>query len=89
VWALYCAHDLPERHWHVGPVSVEPVLQGSGIGERMMRALNERLDADGEVAWLETDKPGNVVFYRRNGYVVVDELEHHGVTEWFMRRDPR
>ncbi len=89
VWALYSGHDLDERHWHVGPVSVEPVLQGHGVGARMMDALNERLDADGEVAWLETDKPGNVVFYRRAGYVVVEEVDHHGVTEWFMRRDPR
>ena len=89
VWALLCAHDLEERHWHIGPVSVDPVVQGHGVGALMMAAVNERLDADGEVAWLETDKPGNVVFYRRAGYVVVDEVEHHGVDQWFMRRDPR
>lgn len=89
VWALLCDHDLDERHWHLGPVSVDPVLQGHGIGAQMLAVVNERLDADGEVAWLETDKPGNVVFYRRAGYTVVDEVDHHGVAQWFMRRDPR
>jgi GNAT superfamily N-acetyltransferase len=89
VWALFCGHDLPERHWHIGPVSVDPVLHGQGIGAQMMQALNVRLDDAGEIAWLETDKPGNVVFYRRAGYEVVDEVIHHGVPEWFMRRDPR
>jgi ribosomal protein S18 acetylase RimI-like enzyme len=89
VWALFYEHDLAERHWHVGPVAVEPGLQGCGVGAAMLRALNARLDADGEVAWLETDKPENVVFYRRAGYEVAEEVDHHGVTTWFMRRDPR
>jgi GNAT superfamily N-acetyltransferase len=87
--ALYVGHDPDERHWHVGPVSVDPVLQSCGIGARLMEAVNQRLDAEGEVAWLETDKPGNVVFYRRAGYEVVEEVVHHGVEVWFMRRLPR
>ncbi len=99
VWSLFCGHDLDERHWHVGPVSVEPGLQGAGIGGRLLTALCARFDADGEVAWLETDKPDNVVFYRRQGFDVVEEVvapdaERHPsieapFTTWFMRRDPR
>ena len=89
VWSLYCEHDLDERHWHVGPVSVEPGLQGCGVGSLLLRAFGERMDADGEIAWLETDKPENVVFYRRHGFDVVHEVSHHGLTTWWMRRDPR
>jgi len=89
VWALYCGRDLEERHWHLGPVSVEPGLQGAGIGALMLRAFVEQMDADGEVAWLETDKPENVVFYRRAGFDVTDEVSEHGFTTWWMRRDPR
>jgi ribosomal protein S18 acetylase RimI-like enzyme len=74
VWSLFCGHDLEERHWHVGPVSVEPGLQGAGIGGQLLTALCDRMDADGEVAWLETDKPENVVFYRRHGFEVVQEV---------------
>jgi GNAT superfamily N-acetyltransferase len=89
VWALYCTRDLEERHWHLGPVSVEPALQGLGIGGLMLRAFGDQMDDAGEVGWLETDKPENVVFYRRAGWEVADEVTEHGLTSWWMRRDPR
>jgi ribosomal protein S18 acetylase RimI-like enzyme len=93
VYSLLCGHDLAERHWHVGPVSVEPGVQGLGIGGALLRPLCERMDEGGEVGWLETDKPDNVVFYRRHGFDVVEEVPttdgQHAFTTWFMRRDPR
>ena len=89
LWSLYCAHDLDERHWHLGPVSVEPGLQGQGIGAAMLGPFCAQMDEHGEIVWLETDKPENVVFYRRHAFDVVDEVEQHGLTTWFMRRDPR
>jgi ribosomal protein S18 acetylase RimI-like enzyme len=94
IWSLFASHDLDERHWHVGPVSVEPGLQGTGIGRALLSAFGARMDDVGEVAWLETDKPENVAFYRRHGFEVVEEVElpEHAagrLTTWFMRRDPR
>jgi GNAT superfamily N-acetyltransferase len=89
VWWLYCTKDLQERHWHLGPVSVEPGLQGLGVGALMLNAFSEQMDAAGEVGWLETDKPENVVFYRRAGWEVANEVNEHGLTSWWMRRDPR
>lgn len=88
-WALLVAHDLDERHWHVGPVSVEPELQGCGVGGALLGAFTEQMDDLGEIAWLETDKPENVVFYRRAGFELADEVTEHGLTNWWMRRDPR
>jgi GNAT superfamily N-acetyltransferase len=88
-WALLVAHDLDERHWHVGPVSVEPELQGTGVGGRLLAAFCEQMDDEGEIAWLETDKPENVAFYRRSGFEEADEVTVHGLTTWWMRRDPR
>jgi ribosomal protein S18 acetylase RimI-like enzyme len=88
IWALFFEHDVDERHWHLGPVSVEPGLQGAGVGSAMLRVFGERMDAAGELAWLETDKPDNVVFYRRHGFDVVAEVDRYGFTTWFMRRDP-
>jgi ribosomal protein S18 acetylase RimI-like enzyme len=94
IWSLFATHDLSERHWHVGPVSVEPGLQGAGIGSAMLRVLCARMDEQGEIAWLETDKPDNVVFYRRHGFEVTEEVTLAGddgstFVNWFMRRDPR
>jgi len=89
VISMMCAVDPEERHVHVGPVGVEPGAQGLGVGAAMMRMLCERLDADGELAWLETDKPENVVFYRRAGFDVAIEDDHLGFPVWFMSRRPR
>ena len=89
LWSLFATHDLDERHWHVGPVSVEPGLQGQGVGGALLRPFCARMDDEGEIAWLETDKPENVVFYRRHGFDVAEEVETHGLVTWFMRRAPR
>jgi GNAT superfamily N-acetyltransferase len=88
VISIMCDHDPAERHVHVGPVGVEPGAQGLGIGAAMMQALCGHLDAAGEVGWLETDKPDNVVFYRRHGFAVDVEERLLGFPVWFMRRAP-
>jgi hypothetical protein len=54
-----------------------------------MREHCQRLDADGLVGYLETDKPENVRFYERSGYEVIGEAAVVGVPNWFMRRAPR
>jgi ribosomal protein S18 acetylase RimI-like enzyme len=78
-----------ERHWHVGPVGVEPGLQGRGVGAKVMRLLCDAMDANGEIAFLETEKPENVVFYRRVGFEVTSESDLTGLHTWFMRRPPQ
>jgi ribosomal protein S18 acetylase RimI-like enzyme len=87
--AAWGARDLAEPHRHVGPVAVEGGLQGLGIGSRLLAELSASLDARGETAWLETDKPENVAFYGRFGFAVAAEETLLGVRCWFMRRDPR
>ncbi len=79
-------HDPDERHWHLGPLAVDAHLQGEGVGSRMMRVFCARMDAAGEDAYLETDKPINVRFYERFGFEIVGEQEVLGVTNWFMLR---
>lgn len=75
-----------EPHWHLGPVAVDAPLQHLGIGSRMLSAFCERVDASGMPAYLETDKPENVVFYERFGFEVMDERPALGVNNWFMWR---
>ena len=55
----------------------------------MMRVFCARMDAAGEDAYLETDKPINVRFYQRFGFEVVGEQQVLGVTNWFMLRQAR
>lgn len=77
--------DLP--HNHLGPVAVDPDMQHQGIGSRLMEAYCARLETAGEASYLETDKPENVVFYRRFGYGVIAEAEVVGAESWFMLRE--
>lgn len=64
-------------------------LQGQGIGSLIMREHCRRLDGDREIGYLETDKSENVRFYERFGYDVIGEEPVIGISNWFMRREPR
>ena len=86
--AVWSKHDPEEPHVHLGPVGVDRHLQGQGIGSVIMAEHCRRLDADGAVGYLETDKDVNVPFYERFGYVTVGEADVIGVPNWFMRRPP-
>jgi ribosomal protein S18 acetylase RimI-like enzyme len=86
--SVLAAYDLPESHWHVGPVGVEPGFQGMGIGGAAMKLLCSEFDEHGRLAWLETDKPENVRFYIGVGFEVVEEIPLLSTPNWFMRREP-
>jgi ribosomal protein S18 acetylase RimI-like enzyme len=79
-------HHLGERHWHLGPIAVDAGLQRRGAGSLLMEVFRAQMDAAGEEAYLETDRPGNVRFYERFGFEVVGEQVVLGVPNWFMRR---
>ena len=81
--------DPEERHWHLGPVAVDAHLQGMGIGSKLLRVFCAQMDAAGEDAYLETDKPENVRFYERFGFEVVGEEKVIGVPNWYMARPAR
>ena len=78
-----------EPHWHPGPVGVEPDCRRLGIGALMMERFCELTDADGGMAWLETDQPGNVRFFERCGFATVIEEDVLGIPNWYMRREAR
>ena len=81
--------DPSEPHWHLGPVAVEPFLQGQGIGTAMLNAFCAVVDATESSAYLETDKYENVRLYQRLGFRVVESAEVLGVPNWFMCRPGR
>lgn len=81
--------DPSEPHWHLGPVAVEPCLQGRGIGTAMLNAFCSIVDCTGAHAYLETDKRDNVRLYERFGFIVTESSEVLGVPNWFMCRPAR
>ena len=84
--AVWDYHDPREPHWHLGPVGVLPELQGSGIGTALMQRFCHEVDARQAAAFLETDQPGNVRFYRGFDFQLVEKLDIFGVRNYFMWR---
>jgi GNAT superfamily N-acetyltransferase len=85
----WAERDLDEPHVHLGPLAVDAHLQGQGIGSVLLAEYCRRLDAAGEVGYLETDKAENVRFYAKQGFETIEEVDVLGVPSWFMRRAPQ
>lgn len=88
-FTIWARHDPAEPHRHLGPIAVAVGQQGRGIGSAMLRRFCEQVDARGEAAHLETDKPENVRLYERFGFRTREEVDIFGVNNYFMWRAPR
>ena len=80
-----------ENHWYLSVLGTEPDRQRTGAGSALLAEVLGRCDASATAAFLETETRGNVAFYERRGFLVVDEadLPGGGPHLWFMRRPPR
>jgi ribosomal protein S18 acetylase RimI-like enzyme len=87
VWfSTWCRLDPKEPHAHLGPLGVSPEAQGQGIGTALMNRYVEHLKHEGTAGYLETDRPENVEFYKKFGFVVQREQEVIGTPTWYMWR---
>ena len=84
VWAK---HDPRARHWHVGPIGVNPEHQGRGIGTALLAAFLEMADAQASPAYLETDVDRNVALYEKFGFKVIGQEDISSVNNRFMWRE--
>lgn len=85
-WSRNDPHD---PHAHIGPLAVLPPWRRQGLARNLMTECCRCLDAQAEIAWLETDLAINVTFYETLGFVVARCEPVLGVMTWFMRREPR
>jgi ribosomal protein S18 acetylase RimI-like enzyme len=81
---------IPEPHFYLFAIGVEPARQGRGVGKALLADLHVRADAAGAPCYLETEKPINVRLYESVGYrILTDEIiPGLGVRMWTMRRPP-
>jgi ribosomal protein S18 acetylase RimI-like enzyme len=80
--------EVPEPHWYLPLLGVDPRLQGQGAGSALLRLILDRADKDGLSAYLWTAKARNVPFYQRHGFEVLTEGVEptSGIRFWTMRR---
>jgi GNAT superfamily N-acetyltransferase len=88
-FAKWCRLDPDEPHVHLGPIGVAPEAQGRGVGTALMNRYIEYLEQEHRHGYLETDRPENVEFYRKFGFVVQREEQLIGTSTWYMWRAGR
>ena len=76
--------DAP--HFYIGMIGTRPGHQGTGHGSAIVDTVEEmsREHSESTGVYLTTETEGNVFFYRRKGYTVVDEVDVDGVHGWCM-----
>lgn len=86
-------HFPSDPTWYLQALGVNPSKQGRGIGSAILQECLDRIDREGQAAYLETSGEANVRLYRRHGFEVRDDAVHLvpaelGVTHCTMYRPP-
>jgi GNAT superfamily N-acetyltransferase len=81
-------HPL-DQHLYLAVLGVEPSLQGTGVGSRLIQPGLDLCDAEGLPAYLETGKQANLAFYGRHGFEILERVVlPKGPPVWLMWREP-
>lgn len=86
--SVWSAHDPKTVHSHLGPIGVDPNVQGKGVGSALLRTHCQDLDRRNLTGYLETDRPENVPIYEKFGYRVINQTQVLGIVNYFMERKP-
>ena len=79
-----------EPHWYLQLLAVDPASQRRGVGTALLAPVLERVDAEGALAYLETQEEANLAYYARVGFTLDRRLEvGPGAVLFTMRREPR
>ncbi|MBN2021997.1 MAG: GNAT family N-acetyltransferase [Pirellulales bacterium] len=82
---------LPEPHWYLFMLAVDPPYQGQGVGSALLSSGLARADAEGTPVYLETTTEKNVRFYQKHGFDVVfrESIGKASLPFWGMIRKSR
>jgi ribosomal protein S18 acetylase RimI-like enzyme len=81
---------IPEAHWYLAGIGVDPPSRRQGIGGALLVPGIEASERQGLPAALLTNAEENLVFYASHGFEVVREgrTPDQGPPAWMMRRQP-
>ena len=82
------AKAVPEPHWYLAGIGVDPERRRSGIGGLLMQPGISHSGEDGVPCALLTNSEANLDFYASHGFAVVHEgrTPDDGPRAWMMRR---
>jgi GNAT superfamily N-acetyltransferase len=82
------AHRSLEAHWYLAPLAVEPVVQGAGLGRRLMDAFHEVTAAQQPEPIVLECAPHVRGFYEGLGYDLGEDISADGIELRVMVREP-
>ncbi len=84
------AAAVPEPHWYLAGIGVDPASRRTGIGSALMQPGLEASTRERVSCALLTNSEANLGFYRGHGFEVVTEGQtpDGGPRAWMMRRKP-
>lgn len=90
MWEWIAGHFPDEPFWYLDHLGVDAEHRREGVGTALIRHGLAFADRDGVPAFLETARPGNVTYYERRGFRLIDEGDAPGggAHIWFLRYDP-
>ena len=76
--------------WYLYNLSIKKEAQGRGLASKLMRPMLQFCDDERMVAYLETNKEGNVGLYQHYGFDLMKEelIPKTPVTHYAMVRKP-
>lgn len=80
-----------QPHWYLMFVGIDPVLQSSGVGTRLLAPVLERADMENVLCYLETPFERTQSFYERLGFELRSESQPFDAPApvWTMIRTPQ
>ena len=81
---------VPDPHWYLSLIGVEPSHQGKGFGQQLLSTTINRIEPESKPIYLETNKEKNVELFKRFGFrilkkVIVPDTE---IFHWSLLRNP-
>ena len=84
--------DVPEPHWYLMVLGVDPPRQGQGVGGALMQPiLVARRRRQAAVLPRDAESRSTCHFYQRHGFEVIveDDIPGNGPHYWTMKRPAR
>lgn len=84
------AETMPDPHWYLAGIGVEPSAQGHGVGTALLEPGLAAATRAGLPAVLLTNNEANLGFYERHGFTVVrqGDTPQGGPHAWAMVKPP-
>lgn len=82
--------EMPDPHWYLALLAIDPQHQRKGIGSALLQPLLRQADAENRPAYLWTDQPSSVPFYQCHGFEIMTSMiePNSGVQFWTLGRKP-